>query len=169
LRRDEPDDHAIGRSRGGLTTKTHALVDGRGLPLVIAVTPGQAGDSPALPRLLAELRVPRLGPGRARTTPEALRGDKAYSSRGHRAHLRARGIQAVIPEPADQAGHRKNKGSRGGRPVGYDAEDYKNRNVIERAFNQLKNWRGIATRYDKHALVYRGGVVLAAITLWLRA
>lgn len=73
----------------------------------------------------------------------------------------------MIPEPADQIGYRKNKGSRGGRPVGYDVGDYKNRNVVERAFNQLKNWRGIATRYDKHALVYRGGVVLAAITLWL--
>lgn len=137
------------------------------MPLVIAVTPGQANDSPALPRLLAELRVPRLGPGRPRTTPEALRGDKAYSARAHRAHLRARGVTAVIPEPGDQIGHRRNKGSRGGRPVGFDADDYKNRNVVERAFNQLKNWRGIATRYDKHALIYRGGVVLAAILLWL--
>src|SRR5690349_3508733 len=98
-RGDEPGDHGIGRSRGGLTTKTHALVDGRGLPLVLAVTPGQAGDSPALTRLLAELRVPRLGPGRPRTTPVALRGDKAYSSRGHRARLHARGVTVVIPEP----------------------------------------------------------------------
>jgi putative transposase len=152
-----------------LTTKTHALVDGRGLPLVLAVTPGQANDSPALPRLLADLRVERLGAGRPRTTPVAVRADKAYSARAHRRTLRARRIQAVIPEPADQIGHRKNKGSRGGRPVGYDVEDYKNRNVVERCFNHLKNWRGIATRYDKHALVYRGGVVLAAITLWLRA
>lgn len=167
LRRDEPDDHAIGRSRGGLTTKTHALVDGHGLPLVIALTPGQANDSPALPKLLAELRVPRLGPGRPRTRPEALRGDKAYSARAHRTHLRARGIAAVIPEPSDQIRHRRNKGSRGGRPVGFDAADYKNRNVVERAFNHIKNWRGLATRYDKHALVYRGGVVLAAILLWL--
>ncbi len=166
-RRDEPDDHAIGRSRGGLTTKTHALVDGNGLPLVIAVTPGQANDSPALPKLLAELRVPRLGPGRPRTTPDALRGDKAYSARAHRTQLRARGITAVIPEQADQIGHRKNRGSRGGRPVDFDAADYKNRNVVERAFNHMKNWRGLATRYDKHALVYRGGVVLAAILLWL--
>jgi transposase len=54
----------------------------------------------------------------------------------------------VIPEPSDQIGHRKNKGSRGGRPVSYDTADYKNRNVVERCFNQLKNWRGIATRYD---------------------
>jgi transposase len=166
-RTDEPDDHAIGRSRGGLSTKTHALVDGNGLPLVIAVTPGQVNDSPALPKLLAELRVPRLGPGRPRTTPQALRGDKAYSARAHRAQLRARGITAVIPEPSDQIGHRRNRGSRGGRPVGYDTQDYKNRNVVERAFNHLKNWRGLATRYDKHALVYRGGVVLAAILLWL--
>jgi transposase len=98
-----------------------------------------------------------------------LRGDKAYSARAHRAHLRSRGIKVVIPEPSDQIAHRKNRGSRGGRPVGYDVEDYKNRNVVERAFNQLKNWRGLATRYDKHALVYRGGLVLAAITLWLRA
>ena len=74
----------------------------------------------------------------------------------------------MIPEPADQAGHRKRKGSRGGRPVGYDVQDYKQRNVVERFFNRMKNWRGLASRYDKHALVYRGGVVLAAILDWLR-
>ncbi len=119
-------------------------------------------------RLLAALRVPRLGPGRPRTRPDTLRGDKAYSSRAHRAHLRSRGIRAVIPEPADQAGHCKKRGSRGRGPVGFDATDYKQRNVIERAFNQLKQWRGLATRYDKHALVYRGGLVLASILLWLR-
>jgi transposase len=152
-----------------LTTKIHAIVDGRGLPLVVGVTPGQAGDSPALKLLLAELRVPRQGPGRPRTTPEALRGDEAYSSRPTRAVLRSRGITAIIPEPADQIGHRKNRGSRGGRPVDFDAEDYKGRNVVERAFNKLKNWRGLATRYDKYAVTYRGGVVLASIVLWLQA
>jgi transposase len=137
------------------------------LPLVIAVTPGQANDSPALRLLLAELRVPRQGPGRPRTRPDALRGDKAYSARAHRAHLRTRGITAVIPEPSDQISNRKKRGSGGGRPVALDTEDYKSRNVVERAFNHLKNWRGIATRYDKHALIYRGGVVLASILLWL--
>jgi transposase len=167
LRKDEPDDHAIGRSRGGLTTKTHALVDGNGLPLVIAVTPGQAHDSPALPKLLTELRVPRLGPGRPRTTPVALRADKAYSARAHRHLLRARGMTAVIPEPSDQIRHRRNKGSRGGRPVSFDTEDYKNRSSVELTFNHIKNWRGLATRYDKHALTYRGGIVLAAILIWL--
>ena len=134
---------------------------------MLVVTPGQAGDSPALPKLLAELRVPRLGPGRPRSTPAALRGDKAYSWRGTRALLRARGITAVIPEPADQVAHRKNRGSRGGRPPAFDAEDYKQRNVIERSFSWAKQWRALASRYDKLALVYRGGLVLRAITLWL--
>jgi transposase len=110
-------------------TKTHVLVDGRGRALVIIVSPGQAGDSPVLPKLLAELRVNGQGPGRRRTRPEALRAGKAYSSRGHRRLLRSRGIVAVIPEPADQAGHRQRRGSNGGRPVSYDVEDYKGRNV----------------------------------------
>lgn len=134
---------------------------------MLILTPGQAGDSPVLPLLLDQLRVARIGPGRPRTTPTAVRGDKAYSSRGHRALLRSRGIQAVIPEPSDQAGHRRRRGSAGGRPVSYDVADYQNRNVVERFFNRMKNWRALATRYDKHALVYRGGVVLAAILDWL--
>lgn len=120
-----------------------------------------------LPRLLEQLRVARRGPGRPRTTPTALRGDKAYSSRGHRALLRARGIIAVIPEPADQIANRKRKGSAGGRPVGYDVEDYKNRNVVERFFHRMKHWRALTSRYDKKALIYRGGVILAAILSWL--
>ena len=132
------------------------------------VSPGQAGDSPALLRMLAELRVARRGPGRPRTTPDLLRADKAYSSRAHRGHLRARGIKAVIPEQTDQAGHRKRRGSSGGRPVSYDKAEYRRRAGIECGINVLKQWRGIATRYDKHALTYRGAVVLAAILAWLR-
>jgi putative transposase len=144
-------------------------VDGRGLPLAIVLTPGQAGDSPALPRLLDELRIPRLGAGRPRTTPDALRADKAYTGAKTRAMLQARGIKVVIPEKSDAITRRRAKGSAGGRPLDFDAKDYKNRNVVERAFNVLKNWRGLATRYDKHALVYRGGVVLGAIFMWLQA
>ncbi len=132
------------------------------------VGPGQAGDAPMLPVLMGHLRVARCGRGRPRTRPDRLRGDKAYSSREIRAHLRERGIGAVIPEPADQQGHRKRRGSQGGRPVGYDRNDYKGRNVIERSFNNAKQWRGLATRYDKLALTYRGGAVLRAITLWLK-
>jgi len=73
----------------------------------------------------------------------------------------------VIPEKSDAIARRKAKGSAGGRPLDFDAEDYKNRNVVERAFNKLKNWRGLATRYDKFALTYRGSMVLASIVLWL--
>lgn len=115
--------------------------------------------------LLADLRVTGAS-GRTRTRPDAVRGDKAYSSRAIRAYLRDRGITAVIPEPADQQGHRKRRGSRGGRPVGYDREDYRNRNVIERGFCRLKQWRGLATRYDKHATNYRAAVVLNAVIAW---
>jgi transposase len=158
----------VGRSRGGLSTKTHLAVDGRGRPLAILVGPGQGGDSPMLGPLLAAIRVPRLGPGRPRTRPAAVIADKAYSARGHRADLRRRGITAVIPEPADQAGHRRRRGAAGGRPVGYDRTAYRRRNVLERAFAQLKAWRGLATRYDEHAIVFYGALGFASILIRLR-
>jgi len=85
-----------------------------------------------------------------------------------RGHLRARGIKAVIPEPSDQQGHRKRRGSRGGRPVGLDAADYKGRNVIERRYCHIKQWRGLATRYDKLAITYRAAVILNAVIAWTR-
>ena len=136
---------------------------------MLVLTTGQAGDSPALPVLLSQLRIPRLGSGRPRTTPQALLADKAYSAKAHRDLLRARGVKVVIPERADQIRNRKNRGRKGGRPVDFDAQAYKGRNVVERSFNKLKDWRGLATRYDKHALIYRGGMVLASIVLWLKA
>jgi hypothetical protein len=88
-------------------------------------------------------------------------------ARAIRAHLRARGIGSVIPEPDDQKAHRKRRGSRGGRPVSHVRNAYRGRNVSERALNGFKHWRGLATTYDKHAIVYRGGLVLAAAVLWL--
>jgi transposase len=136
---------------------------------VVLVGPGQSGDNPMLAPLLELLQVPRLGCGRPRTRPDKTLGDKAYSSRANRALLRSRGITAVIPEPRDQIAHRKRRGRRGGRPPGYDTDAYKNRNVVERCFHVFKSWRGLASRYDKLALTYRGGVVLRAILIWLRA
>lgn len=144
----------------------HLLVDDTGRPLVVVVSPGQAGDNPALQPMLDQLQIARRGPGRPRCRPVLVRADKAYSARGTRSYLRRRGIKAVIPEPSDQTGHRKRRGSRGGRPVSYDRIEYAGRNVVERGFNVLKQWRALATRYDKHALTYRGGVVLAAILSW---
>ena len=158
----------MGRSRGGLSTKIHQLCDGHGLPLVMLIGPGHAHDSPMFTTLMDQLRVPRLGVGRPRTRPAAVLGDKAYSSRANRVHLRSRGIEAVIPEPSLQIGHRQRRGSRGGRPVGFDSQKYKGRNVIERSFNTIKNWRGLATRYDKLAITYRAAALLAAICAWLR-
>ena len=134
---------------------------------MVLVSAGQANDAPVFDHLLAHLRVDRLGGGRARTRPERVRADKAYSSRAIRRELRRRGITAVIPQPSDQIAHRKRRGSRGGRPPAFDAADYKGRNVIERGFNVVKQWRGLATRYDKLAIVYRAAAVLRAITLWL--
>jgi len=151
-----------------LSTKIHHLTDGKGRPLVMLVAPGQGGDSPMFAALLEALSVPRAGPGRPRTRPQQVLGDKAYSSKANRQLLRRRQISAVIPEPDDQIGHRRRRGSRGGRPVSFDRDQYKGRNVVERSFNQFKQWRGLATRYDKLALTYRGGVVLRAITIWLR-
>jgi putative transposase len=151
-----------------LSTKIHQLDDGNGLPLVVLLTPGQAGDSPMFETLMDHLRVDRPGHGRPRTRPNAVRGDKAYSSRAVRAHLRRRGITAVIPEPDDQKRHRQRRGQAGGRPPRFDAVDYKGRNVIERGFCDTKQWRGLATRYDKLAVTYRGAAVLRAITLWLK-
>jgi transposase len=113
----------------------------------------------------ASLGAVRDGPGPPRTRSAC---DKAYSSRANRELLRARGITAVIPERADQIANRQRKGSAGGRPVSYDREQYKNRNVVERFFNRMKHWRGLASRFDKHAVNYRGGVVLAAIVDWLK-
>ena len=163
----EPPDHGIGRSRGGVSTKIHHLVDGNGMPLVVVCAPGQAGDAPMFPILLGHLRVNPSGPDRPRTRPDKVRGDKAYSSKAIRELLRTRGIQAVIPQPDDQIRNRTRRGSAGGRPPQFDAEDYKGRNVVERSFQRCKQWRAIATRYDKHNLNYRGGVVLNAIITWL--
>ncbi|OSZ58505.1 IS5 family transposase [Streptomyces pharetrae CZA14] len=161
----EPDDHAIGRSRGGLTTKIHLAADGRCRPLAFVLTAGQVGDAPAFTDVMARLRVPRRR-GRPRTRPDLVLADKAYSSRAIRDHLRRRGIRAVIPERADQQANRRQRGQAGGRPPAFDREAYKQRNTVERCINRLKQWRGIATRYEKTATVYLAGLHIAGIFLW---
>ncbi|MGH8474078.1 MAG: transposase, partial [Gammaproteobacteria bacterium] len=126
-----------------------------------------------LKHLLAEVSVARVQDGqpcrgRPRTRPTAVLGDKAYSSKANRALIRSLGARAVIPQRADEKDNRARRGSAGGRPPAFDAEAYKGRNVVERSFNEDKQWRGLATRYNKTARNYRGGVVLRAVTLWLR-
>ncbi|MDH6544138.1 IS5 family transposase [Streptomyces sp. SPB4] len=157
----------LGRSRGGQTSKVHVAAERRCHPLVLVVTEGQAADSPQFIPVLEKVRV--RGPvGRMRTRPDAVAGDKAYSSRGNRDHLRKRGVKAVIPEKRDQAANRKKKGSEGGRPVSHDADLYKDRNTVERLINKLKAWRGIATRYDKTPDSYLAGLHLRASMIWIK-
>ncbi|MFD3456993.1 IS5 family transposase [Streptomyces sp. NPDC058691] len=159
---------ALGRSRGGLTTKVHLAVDGRGLPLSILVTPGNVNDSTVFQAVMADIYVARAGRGRPRTRPARVVADKAYSSKAIRAWCRRHGIAVTIPERADQVANRLRRGSRGGRPPAFDGEAYKGRNVVERCFGRLKQFRAIATRFDKLASRYRAGLHLAALILWLR-
>ena len=155
---NEPADHALGRSRGGLSTKIHALTDRYCCPLTVLLSPGQAGDNPYLKPLLEAHRGGDTGAFR-------LLADKAYSHPSTRAYLRSRKIAHTIPERSDQIQRRKAKGSAGGRPPTFDAHTYKDRNTVERGFGRLTQWRAIATRYDKYATTYLGGALLAAIVI----
>ncbi len=159
---------ALGRSRGGLTSKIHLSADRRCRPLSFVLTPGQAGDSPQFRAVLSAIKV-RIPIGRPRTRPDAVAADRAYSSRTNRAYLRKRGIKAVIPEKKDQAAHRKNRGSHGGRPVSHDPDLYEQRNTAERCINQIKHWRGLAFRFDKTPASYLAGLHLRGAILWLRS
>ena len=158
----------LGRSRGGLTTKIHVAADLACRPLVTLASPGQRSDARGFAPVMDRLRLARAGPGRPRTRPDRVLGDKAYSSAGIRAHLRDRGIAAAIPVKDDQARHRTARGSRGGRPPSFDPQAYKARNSVERAINRLKRARAVALRTDKRLYVYTATVNVATIDLWLR-
>jgi len=127
----EPAGHGIGRSRGGLSTKIHAGVDGHGRPLALVVAGGQRNDGAALETVLADIRIPGLHGGRARTRPETVIADRAYSAAAYRVMLHKRGITVVIPQKSDQIAARKRRGHKDGRPPGLDVEAYKGRNVVE--------------------------------------
>lgn len=159
-------DEALGRSRGGLTTKLHLAVEGRGRPLALHVTEGQRHDSTQLAAVLARIRVPRRR-GRPRKRPSQVALDKGYSYPQCRVLLRHQKIRHVIPERRDQREQRQAKGSRGGRPPRFDREVYRQRNWVERCINRLKQWRRVATRYEKRAAHYLAMVLIAAIRLWL--
>jgi transposase len=159
---------AIGRSRGGLTTRIHMAADLRCRPVARLTSPGQHGDSPRFIPLMDAIRIVRRGPGRARRRPGRAMGDKAYSSRANRAWLRRHGITAVIPVKEDQKAHRRNRGRSGGRPPAFDPGWYKKRNTVERCFSKLKQFRAVATRYDKRERIYQGTIDVASISIWLR-
>ncbi|WP_374704553.1 IS5 family transposase [Streptomyces sp. NL15-2K] len=160
---------ALGRSRGGLTTKIHLAAEGKCRPLSVVITPGQRADCIQFESVMDKIRVPRVGRGRPRRTPDSVAADKAYSNRKIRSYLRRRGIRHVIPEKKDHKAARLRRGSRGGRPPGFDKDRYKERNTVERVINKLKQFRSVATRYDKRGYVFRGTVTAAALLIWLRS
>ena len=136
----------MGRSRGGLTTKLHALVDARGLPIRLKLTEGQAHDGRSAADMLGT-----VGPG------QMLLADRAYDSDGLRRLLAERGATANI-RPLR---HRLS-------PPTFSADAYRARNLIERFFSKLKHFRAVATRYEKHAANYLALVQLAATQIWMR-
>jgi transposase len=133
-----PEDEALGRSRGGFSTKVHLACDGKGRPLSVVITPGQRHSSTQLEEVLDMVRVPRP--------------------------RRSRSISHTIPERKDQKERRQ---GRPGRRPAFDREAYRRRNVVERCVNKLKQWRTIAMRYEKRAVNYRAMVVIASLMIWL--
>ena len=143
----------------------HLACDGRGRPLSVVVTAGQRHESTQLEKVLDGIRVPRPeGRGRPRKRPDRLIADKGYSFLSCRRLLRRRSVPHTIPERRDQ---RERRAKRPGRPPGFDRATYRRRNVVERCVNRLKQWRGVATRYEKRAVNYRAAVVVAALVIWL--
>jgi len=132
----------------------------------VVLTPGQRHDSTQLEPVLDAIRVPRPGGrGRPRKRPDHLVGDKAYSYPTCRRLLRRRGIGHTIPQRSDQ---RARRARRPGRPLAFDRERYRGRNVVERCFNRLKQFRAVATRFEKRAVNYRAVVVIASLLIWLK-
>lgn len=153
---EEPEDHALGRSRGGFGTKPHLVVDGQGLPLAVHLTAGQTHESSVFAELLDAVRVPQAsGPRRRR--PARVAGDKAYSCQWIRKWLRRKGIAATIPRKSNE----RRRGP-------FDKQTYKRRNVVERSIGWLKECRAVATRYDKLARNYLANIKLAMIRRCLR-
>jgi transposase len=131
------------------------------------LTGGNVNDCTMFTTVVDAIEFPRRGPGRPRTRPARVLADKGYSSRAIRTYLRGRGIAATLPQRADQKSGRARRGSRGGRPPAFDPASYRRRNIVERCFAQLKQYRAIATRYDKTALSYQAMIDLATLKLWL--
>ena len=148
---------AIGRSRGGLTTKIHVRCDGQGKLITFVLTPGQQHDITVAEQLLEQGAIRRPSVGRPRLRPKRIAGDKGYASKDFRTFLRKHGIRITIPR-------KKNERRRGP----FDKEAYRQRNHVERLMNRLKQFRRIATRYEKRAVNFAAMVTIAATVLWTK-
>jgi transposase len=150
------EDEALGRSRGGFTTKIHLRAEGHGKPMAFVLSAGERHESKYLQPLLEIGVVVRAGRGRPRIRPDRLVGDKGYSYTSVRKYLHARGIRVTILRRKDQ-----------GDNIGFDAMVYKQRNKVERLVNRFKSFRRIATRYDKRASSYSSWLTVAALFMWM--
>jgi len=142
-----------------MTTKLHVLCKGRGKPITVEITPGQQHETTMLEPLLDSVSIGGKR-GRPRKRFETVAGDKAYDSAAAREAIRTRGSEPLIP-------HRKlQDGKYPARAAGFDRNQYKRRNVVERLIGRLKECRRIATRYDKLADSFRAFVLLGFIRVW---
>lgn len=133
----------------------------------MVLTGGNVNDCTMVTQVMAKIAFRRSGPGRPATRPSRVLADKGYSSRAIRSYLRRRRIPATIPERRDQQANRLRRGRAGGRPTAFDRTAYRRRNIVERCFNRFKQFRAIATRFDKTAISYRGMIDLATLIIWL--
>ena len=136
----------MGRSRGGLTTKIHALVDALGLPIKLILTEGQAYDGHAALEMLDMLQDGTV-----------FLADRAYDANNIRKSILDRGAIPNIPSMPQ----------RRVKPY-FDKKLYKERNLVERFFNKIKHYRAIATRYEKDPLNYLALIKMAAVRIWIR-
>lgn len=151
---------ALGRSRGGFSTKVHVRAEGGGKPLAFVISGGERHESLYVEALLTQGHVRRPARGRPRTRPQRLVGDRGYSYGTVRRLLAQRHIQAVIPR-------RSNQRPEDGRYAPFNRAIYRGRNKVERLINRLKQFRRVATRYEKRAKHYLAMLSLAAAMLWL--
>jgi transposase len=157
---------ALGRSRGGFSTKLHLVCDGLGNPLAALLTPGQQHESTVCTELLASVRVrTSAGGGRPRIRPKVVVADRGYDAGAFRRYLRRRGIRCVIPEKRIPAGKRRR---RRGRPPTFCRTTYCQRNMVERLVGWLKEHRRIATRFEKLTSSFLAMVKLSFVRRYFR-
>lgn len=156
---EEPEDHALGRSRGGFSTKIHLVCDSLGHPLAAKISPGQEHETQSFCELLESIEVADHE-GRVLPLPEKLAGDKGYRAEWIDDYLLQHGITPVIPSKANE--------DRTARQVEFDRDAYRERNVVERLIGWLKESRRILTRFEKTAKNYIGMIRVAFIHRYLR-
>lgn len=158
---DEPDDHALGRSRGGFSTKIHLICDAGGCPIHFEVTAGQAHESTSLVDLLNNTDDEiTTGEGDVVAWPVALAGDKGYRAEWIDEMLLEMGITPVIPSKTNE--------DRDARPIEFDRERYRERNIVERLIGWLKECRSVFARFEKTAINFCGMIKMAFIERYLK-